>query len=422
VRSSSPASCEADACDRSPEAHARGREAPHGRGPAQQQSLRVGAASRCPGHFRCSSLAVLASRSRRPRARRRPPARARRVPPAARAEAKGLHLERFRCLPDGARRLPRARSRCVDAAGGIGGSAGATRRRRELVACQLELVSAKASAPLPARLKARVRCVNQAQLAGFQCRRRTLRRFRRDLRQCQAAIQACAGACDRRPPGGASTCKSRRRPRSRACSPGAGAPTRSRRARASQGPHLCADCVDARETCNALTQTTLDAALASCHRAGAGGVSACVAANPGGGSTLQDLHHHRAANAFTCRDAALEPRVRASRRARALPVLRHGCPSAQSGSRRQPPCDRGIRTKPHLGVPGASHDVEGVALGIAIGLLGCRTPGCREPADETADGAPVVWTRRRPSNETPSKWEFRGRALRWISGNYGRRR
>ncbi|MGH7893919.1 MAG: hypothetical protein ACREQL_04575 [Candidatus Binatia bacterium] len=61
------------------------------------------------------------------------------------------------------------------------------------------------------------------------------------------------------------------------------------------------------------------------------------------------------------------------------------------------------------------------ALGIAIGLLGCPTPGlAASPADETADGAPVgADTAAVASNDTPSKWEFVAEPYAWISGNYG---
>lgn len=61
------------------------------------------------------------------------------------------------------------------------------------------------------------------------------------------------------------------------------------------------------------------------------------------------------------------------------------------------------------------------ALGIAVALLGCPTPGfAASPADGTADAAPVGGdTATVAANETRSKWEFQFEPYGWIAGNYG---
>jgi len=208
------------------------------------------------------------------------------------------------------------------------------------------------------------------------------------------------------------------------------------RARRVQGPYqvtastcinkdlTCAlDCVDARETCNALTQSTLDAALASCTGAGAGAVSACVAANPGGGSTLQDCITTAQANAFTCRDAALEA-AGPGFAACAGPTCScvHGCPSAQSGSAAAASVVTAAYGPTTPRCTGASHDVEGV--GASASPSGSsdvgRRASPRAPRMRPRTGRPSVWTRPpSPRMKTPSKWEFEAEPYGWISGNYG---
>ena len=66
------------------------------------------------------------------------------------------------------------------------------------------------------------------------------------------------------------------------------------------------DCGDGRDACNAPTQATLDAANASCDAQRSAELAACQAANSGGGTALEQCITTVQANAFTCRDAALD--------------------------------------------------------------------------------------------------------------------
>ncbi|MGH7893920.1 MAG: hypothetical protein ACREQL_04580 [Candidatus Binatia bacterium] len=218
------------------------------------------------------------------------------------------------------------RQECRDATG-IGG---------DLAACQLELAAAKADCDrFPRGSKARIRCIDQAQIAGFQCRRRALRRVRREFRSCEAQFKQCADACEPGgPSGGVSACRSEAKAAFQSVVAGCRAAYQATASACIDKDLTCTqDCIDARETCNAPTQTTLDAALATCTAQEQTAVSACVAANPAGSSALQDCITTAQANAFTCRDAALEaagPGFAAC--AGAYLSCVHGCPSAQSGS------------------------------------------------------------------------------------------
>ena len=79
-----------------------------------------------------------------------------------------------------------------------------------LAACQRELAAAKAECDrFPRGSKPRVRCLDEAQVTGFQCRRRAFRRGRRDVLRCEAQFTQCADACGPgAPPEGPGTCKS----------------------------------------------------------------------------------------------------------------------------------------------------------------------------------------------------------------------
>jgi hypothetical protein len=178
----------------------------------------------------------------------------------------------------------------------------------ELAACQVALDAAKAECEQILGPIARLRCIYRAQVQGFRCRRQAFRGARRELRGCEAAFKQCANACGAgQPPEGVKACR--------------------QQAKAALQSHLadcrqiyqvtasaCIDkdldctqsCVDARETCTAPTQATLDAALQSCTTQELAAVQACIAANPGGGSALEDCITATQANAFTCREDAIQ--------------------------------------------------------------------------------------------------------------------
>jgi hypothetical protein len=205
----------------------------------------------------------------------------------------------------------------------------------ELAACQLELAVARAECDRLLRPKARVRCIYQAQVAGFRCRRQAFRRVRRDLLRCEAQFKQCADPCaPGGPPGGVSACKSQARAAFQSVVAGCRKSYQVTASACIDKDLTCAvDCVDARETCSAPTQATLDAALATCTAHEQAAAAVCVAANPGGGSALQDCITTAQANAFTCRDGALEAAAPgfAACAGQYVACVR-GCPPAQSGS------------------------------------------------------------------------------------------
>ena len=65
-------------------------------------------------------------------------------------------------------------------------------------------------------------------------------------------------------------------------------------------------CGDARDACSAPTQSMLAAAMMACTAQEKAAAAACVQANPGGGSALDQCLTTAQANAFACREAALE--------------------------------------------------------------------------------------------------------------------
>lgn len=205
----------------------------------------------------------------------------------------------------------------------------------ELAACQLELAVARAECDRFPRPKARVRCIYQAQVAAFRCRSRASRRVRRDFLRCESQFKQCANACGPGgPAGGVGTCRSEAKAASRSVLAGCRGAYQVTASACIDKDLTCAvDCVDARETCNAPTQATLDAALATCTAQEQAAVAACVAANPDGGSALEACITTAQATAFDCRDDALEAAAPgfAACAGQYLACVR-GCPSAQSGS------------------------------------------------------------------------------------------
>src|SRR5262249_46588874 len=81
-------------------------------------------------------------------------------------------------------------------------------------------------------------------------------------------------------------------------------------------------CGDAREACAAPTQSMLAAAVAACTTKERMDVAACQTANPGGGTALDQCITAAKANAFACRDAAVNA---ASRTLQACAVRYVGC-------------------------------------------------------------------------------------------------
>ena len=149
------------------------------------------------------------------------------------------------------------------------------------------------------------RCIDRAQLASFECRRTVRRAFRRPLRECRREFDPCAQLCGPgMPPLGSKLCRAEERQARRAsvadCKTTFVATSRA----CAQRDGACIQaCADTRQTCAAPTQATLDAALAACRTAEAAAVAACEST---GGADLEQCITMAQADAFTCRDNAVE--------------------------------------------------------------------------------------------------------------------
>jgi hypothetical protein len=179
---------------------------------------------------------------------------------------------------------------------------------RALAACQVDLDVAQAKCSGILLPKRHVVCLFQAQIDGFQCRRTAFRDARQNLRACDAAFRQCAGACiPGAPPGGVGPCRADGRSAFKSVLAGCRRAYQVTASACINRDLTCTQqCIGARETCSAPTQATLTAALVSCVAEGSAAVTACSAANPGGGPPLQQCIMTAQASAFTCRDAALQ--------------------------------------------------------------------------------------------------------------------
>jgi hypothetical protein len=66
------------------------------------------------------------------------------------------------------------------------------------------------------------------------------------------------------------------------------------------------DCVELRDACEAASRPILDGAIATCNAERNAGLTECKAANPEEGQALADCEDTVRANAFACREAALQ--------------------------------------------------------------------------------------------------------------------
>ena len=180
----------------------------------------------------------------------------------------------------------------------------------DLFACQLELEAAKDRCrnEFPLGSRRREICINRAQVAGFQCRRTVLRNLRRALRDCRSAFGQCANACaPGGPPGGVATCKADAKAAHQADLASCKATYQVTASGCINKDVTCVQgCGDARDACSAPTQSMLAAAIMACTAQEKAAAAACVQANPGGGSALDQCVTTAQANAFACGQTALE--------------------------------------------------------------------------------------------------------------------
>jgi hypothetical protein len=153
----------------------------------------------------------------------------------------------------------------------------------------------------------RARCISKAQVADFRCHGDVRRHFRRALAECKHAFVQCTDGCGAGgPPGGSGACKAQGKTEFRSVLADCKLTFQVTSSGCINRDVTCVqDCADARATCEGPTQATLQAALVSCATTSAAAISACQAANPGGGSALQQCITAAQANAAGCRDAAV---------------------------------------------------------------------------------------------------------------------
>jgi len=185
----------------------------------------------------------------------------------------------------------------------------ATTLGRDLAACDARRDAAKAKCRIDHLLEPRrlVVCLKVAEIDAFRCKREATRALRDELRACRSTFRSCAGACG---PGGPAGGTKECRADGKAAVVDAFDECRiAYRATASacinRDLACLQTCSDERETCDAPTRETLDAAIDVCVVARNDAVAACATANPGGGPALEACIQSAAATAFACREAAV---------------------------------------------------------------------------------------------------------------------
>jgi hypothetical protein len=184
----------------------------------------------------------------------------------------------------------------------------------ELAQCDMKLETdvAKCTAEFPlvpkqSRMQ-RARCISKAQIANFRCHNEVMRRALGKLAECHRAFDQCTNGCPAGggPPGGSGACKAQGRTAFRSVLADCTLTFRATSRGCINRDVTCVqDCGDARLACQAPTEATLQAALATCATTSAAAISACHAANPGGAG-LQKCITAAQANAAACGDAAVQ--------------------------------------------------------------------------------------------------------------------
>ena len=154
----------------------------------------------------------------------------------------------------------------------------------------------------------RARCIAKAQIASFRCHTDVLRRFRQKLAGCSRDFDQCTNGCPAGggPPGGSGVCKAQGKTAFRSVLADCTLTFRVTSQGCINRDIRCVqDCGNARLACQAPTQATLEAALATCATTRASAISACHAANPGG-AALQQCITAAQADAADCGDAAVQ--------------------------------------------------------------------------------------------------------------------
>jgi hypothetical protein len=186
----------------------------------------------------------------------------------------------------------------------------ATTLGADLAACALAADAARLQCRVTYPLQPRrlAICSAQARVAGFRCRRDAGRTLRTELKACRNDFAGCADSCGPGgPTGGAGACRAEGKTALGDALRECQIAYRASASACIDKDLGCADtCVDARQACNAPTQTTLAAALAACTATRAAAVAECHATNPQGGAALETCLQTALAAAYECRQAAVD--------------------------------------------------------------------------------------------------------------------
>jgi hypothetical protein len=179
-----------------------------------------------------------------------------------------------------------------------------------LVACRADLAARTAHCRNKFRLgsKQREDCIDRAQVDNFHCQNDVRRHFRRALLECHRGFGQCTDGCGPGgPPGGSKECRDAGRSAFEMVVADCHLTFQVTANACFNKDVTCVQsCADARDVCTAPTQAALESALAACLMQEVAALSACRAANPGGGTPLDQCITAAQAAAATCRDDALD--------------------------------------------------------------------------------------------------------------------
>lgn len=186
----------------------------------------------------------------------------------------------------------------------------ATSLGSDLAVCEAELIAAKDrchSEFRPGSIR-HARCIDRARVEGFRCRRRARGTARRGLAACRNAFGSCTEACG---PGGplegVQECTAEAKTGLDAARDACRTAFHTTTAGCLNRDITCVqECVAVLDGCAAAARAIVDDAFATCAAERNAGLAACRAANPDGGQALEDCETAVTADAFACREAALE--------------------------------------------------------------------------------------------------------------------
>lgn len=149
-------------------------------------------------------------------------------------------------------------------------------------------------------------CIDQAQVAGLNCRYRARTTRRPAFVRCQVKFRACSRLCPSgEPSDGVGVCRAAARDGLTALRSRCQQTFQASRSACLGTDHACTqDCRDARDACTTPVEDTLTTAIQACTADQAAAAAACRATYPDGDPARDACLQTAASNAFLCRDAA----------------------------------------------------------------------------------------------------------------------